>query len=51
MNAKRIAFYTGVAVVGATHAWLINGSLPEALKTQHAYLNLAAAGLILWSAY
>ena len=48
MNAKNLAFYTGLSTVAATHLWLINGSLPDTLKNQHAYINIAAAALILW---
>jgi hypothetical protein len=49
MDAKRIAFITGVSIVTGTHLWLLQGTLPEAIKTQHAVINLAAAGLIVWS--
>ena len=43
------AFGTGLAVVVGTHVYMLNNSLPEGLKQQHALLNLGAAGLMLWS--
>jgi hypothetical protein len=43
------AFGTGLAVVVGTHVYMLNNSLPDALKQQHALLNLGAAGLIVWS--
>lgn len=49
MDAKQVAFITGVGIVTGTHLWLLQGTLPEAIKTQHAVINLAAAGLIVWS--
>ena len=38
-----------VGVVVGTHLWLISASLPDAVKNQHAFINLAAAGLIVYS--
>ena len=49
MESKRIAFIAGVSIVTGTHLWLLQGTLPEAIMKQHALLNLAAAGLIVWS--
>ena len=43
------AFGTGLAVVMGTHVYMLNNSLPEGLKQQHALLNLGAAGLMGWS--
>jgi hypothetical protein len=36
----------GLVVVTGTHIYLLNASLPDSIKNQHALLNLAAAGLI-----
>lgn len=49
MDTKKIAFYSGVGVVVATHLWLVSASLPDSIKNQHAYINLAAAGLIVYA--
>lgn len=49
MDVKQITFITGVGVVVGTHLWLISASLPDAVKNQHAFINLAAAGLIVYS--
>jgi hypothetical protein len=46
---KSWAFGTGLTVVVGTHVFLLNNSLPDGLKQQHAFLNLAAAGLMMWS--
>jgi hypothetical protein len=43
------AFGSGVVIVVGTHVYLLNNTLPDELKQQHAFLNLAAAGLIVWS--
>ena len=48
MDAKRVSFLTGVSVVVGTHLWLISASLPDAVKNQHAFINLAAAALIVY---
>jgi hypothetical protein len=48
MDTKRVAFLTGVGVVVSTHLWLISASLPDAVKNQHAFINLAAAALIVY---
>jgi hypothetical protein len=50
MNVKQVSFYAGVGVVAATHLWLFTASLPDAVKNQHALINLAAAGLIVYGA-
>ena len=39
----------GLTVIVGTHIYLLNASLPDSVKNQHAALNLAAAGLILLS--
>ena len=49
MNWKTSARYVGLDVVVSTHVYMLNGVLPEVFVKQHAYTNLAAAGLILWS--
>jgi len=51
METKRLAFITGVSIVTGTHVWLLQGTLPEAIMKQHAIINLAAAGLIVWSVF
>jgi hypothetical protein len=43
------AFNTGLAIVVGTHIYMLNSALPEAMRKEHAYLNLGAAALILWS--
>jgi hypothetical protein len=50
MNVKQLSFYTGVSVVTATHLWMLSATLPDAVKNQHALINLAAAGLIVYGA-
>ena len=42
------AFYTGLGIVAATHTYMLVQLMPEAQQKYHAYLNLAAAGLILY---
>lgn len=49
MDSKRVALYSGLTIVVGTHLWLISATLPEAVKNQHAYINLAAAGLIVYA--
>ena len=43
-----IAFYSGVGLVVATHSFMLVKLMPQSQQTYHAYLNLAAAGLILY---
>jgi hypothetical protein len=43
-----IAFYSGVGIVVATHTFMLVQLMPSSQQTYHAYLNLAAAGLILY---
>jgi hypothetical protein len=43
------AFNTGLAIVVGTHIYMLNSALPEAMRKEHAYLNLGAAALIVWS--
>ena len=38
----------GVVIVVGTHIYLLNNSLPDSIKQEHAFLNLAAAGLIVY---
>ena len=38
----------GLSVVVVTHVYLLNNMLPPELHTQHALLNLGAAGLIVY---
>jgi hypothetical protein len=45
---KSWAVGAGVVVVVGTHIYLLNNSLPDSVKQQHAILNLAAAGLIVY---
>ena len=49
MDWKTSARYVGLGVVVSTHVYMLNEVLPEVVMKQHAYANLAAAGLILWS--
>jgi hypothetical protein len=43
------AFGTGLTIVVGTHIYMLNSTLPEAMRQQHAFLNLGAAALIVWS--
>jgi hypothetical protein len=50
MDWKTSARYVGLGVVVSTHVYMLNAVLPEVfIMKQHAYANLAAVGLILWS--
>ena len=49
MNSP-VAFWSGVTLVVATHAYMLAQGLPENQHTYHAYLNLAGAGLIVYGA-
>ena len=42
------AFYLGLLVVVATHTHMLVVLMPSSQQTYHAYLNLAAAALILY---
>lgn len=46
---KTVVFWSGVVVIAGTHVFLLNNSLPDAIKQQHALLNLAAVAVIVWS--
>jgi len=48
-DLKTIALWSGVVVIAGTHVYLLNNSLPDAIKQQHALLNLAAVAAIVWS--
>jgi hypothetical protein len=49
MDLKTVAFYSGVSAIAGTHVYLLNNSLPDAVKQQHAVINLVAVGLIVWA--
>lgn len=42
------AFYTGVSAVVATHAYMLVKGMTADQHTYHAYINLVAAGLIVY---
>ena len=46
---KKISFWVGVALVVATHIYMLLSGLPESQMTAHAALNLVAAGLIVFA--
>ncbi len=49
MNAKNLAlwsYYIGLAIVLATHVYMLVAGLPADQMTGHAVLNLVAAALI-----
>jgi len=41
----------GLSIVAATHVYKLNYDLPEDKHTAHAYINLAAAGLIYYGVF
>lgn len=43
---KPVPFYAGLAIVVATHVWLLNEAMPESVRKYHAAGNLGAAALI-----
>jgi hypothetical protein len=49
MDSKQYAYYAGVGIVVATHVYMIAAVMPESMQTNHAYLNLTAAGLIIYA--
>ena len=49
MDTKQYAYYAGVGIVVGTHVYMIAAIMPESMQTNHAYLNLVAAGLIVYS--
>jgi hypothetical protein len=42
------AFYAGVSAVVATHAYMLVQGMPQSQHNYHAYINLVAAGLIVY---
>jgi len=51
MDLKITARYAGLATIISTHIYMLNNMLPEKVMKQHAILNLASAGLIIYSLY
>ena len=51
MDLKTSARYVGLGSVIATHLYLLQNSLPDEIRKQHSVINLAAAGLIIYSFY
>jgi hypothetical protein len=49
MDIKQYAYYTGVGVVVATHVYMVASVMPETMQKNHAYINLLAAGLIIYA--
>jgi hypothetical protein len=48
MQIKTVLFYIGLLIVVATHTHMLVALMPQSQQTYHAYLNLAAAALILY---
>lgn len=49
MNPKMLAtwsYYIGLAIVVATHVYMLAAGLPANMMMGHAILNLVAAGLV-----
>lgn len=49
MNTKNLAtwsYYIGLAIVVATHLYMLVAGLPANMMMGHAILNLVAAGLV-----
>jgi hypothetical protein len=49
MDTKQYALYAGVGIVVATHVYMVAAIMPESMQMNHAYINLAAAGLIVYA--
>ena len=54
MNASssprsNLLFLAGVSIITATHIYMLNAQLPMSVQHSHAYLNLGAVALILFS--
>jgi hypothetical protein len=49
MDTKQYAYYAGVGVVVATHVYMVASIMPESMQKNHAYINLLAVGLIVYS--
>ena len=45
----KVAFWLGIAIVVASHIYMLVAGLPEAQMMGHAVLNLVAAAFILFS--
>ena len=41
----------GLGIVAATHIMMLNTQMPPEVQTNHAYINLAAAGLIAYGVF
>jgi hypothetical protein len=48
MDSKDVSVKVGVGIVIITHVYMLYAGLPEEQHAIHAYINLAAAGLILY---
>jgi hypothetical protein len=48
---NNVPVYIGLGVIVSTHVWMLNESMPEAMRKYHAGANLAAAGLIVYGIY
>jgi hypothetical protein len=42
------AYWTGVGIVVATHAYMLGVDMPKSMNKYHAYLNIGAAGLLIY---
>lgn len=45
------AIYLGLAIVIATHLWMLKSIMPKPMQTYHAFANLLGAALIIYGVY
>ena len=51
MKMKDVSFWIGIAIVIATHIYMLVAGLPQDQMMPHAILNLIAGGLVLGGRY
>lgn len=47
--AHKVSFWLGIAIIVASHIYMLMAGLPSSMMMGHAILNLVAAALILFA--
>jgi hypothetical protein len=47
----KVSIGVGLAVIVGTHVWMLNDLMPPDVQKYHAWVNLAAAGLVAYGVY
>ena len=48
---NKLAVEAGLAVIVGTHVWMLNDLMPPDVQKYHAWMNLAAAGLVAYGVF